>query len=209
MAPTNRSKYKLKGGTAAATKPDNPAAVNPAAANNTAVATGGASKHSCFKHGTLANATKNNITEPDLPAAVAVHPAITNGADVLPRGDMATSIGGSDSIEYGTSTLLSSPSLLWPGATEAPSLSLNLLDRKINTSNTTVNNEITRIINHAANTTGEVETTMDTTINPSGATTNPLPPDSDTLQKLNITSTTKIYPSNTKTQTINTNKHLT
>jgi hypothetical protein len=115
---------------------------------------------------------------------------------------MVTTIGGSDSIEYDNSTLLSLLLLPRPVATEAPLWSLNLLDRKISASNTMVNKEITRIVEHAANTTGRVETTMDTTINAGGATTNPLPPDSDTLQKLNNTSTTKICPSNTKTQTI-------
>jgi hypothetical protein len=79
-----------------------------------------------------------------------------------------------------------------PGATEAPLLSLNLLDSNINASNTTVDDEIISIVDHAANTTGRVETTMDTAINAGGATTNPLPPDSDTLQTLNITSTTEI-----------------
>ena len=101
----------------AATKPNNPATVNPAAANNTAVATGGASKHSRFEHGTPANATKNNTTEPNPPAAVAVHPATANGANVKSGGDMATTVGGSDSIEYGNSTLLSSPLLPQPVAT--------------------------------------------------------------------------------------------
>jgi hypothetical protein len=86
-------------------------------------------------------------------------------------------------------------------ATEALALSLNLLNSKISASNTMVDSKITRIIEHAANTTGRVETTMDTAINVGGATTNPLPPDSDTPQKLNNTSTTKICPSNTKTQT--------
>jgi hypothetical protein len=42
---------------------------------------------------------------------------------------------------------------------------------------------------------------MDTTINAGGMATNPLPPDSDALQKLNNTSTTKIFPSNSNTQT--------
>ncbi len=136
-------------------------------------------------------------------------------------------------------------------AKEALLLSLNLLDGKISASNTTVNNEITKVVEHIANTTSgvetimetatnaggttanplspdqvlgyhwlkvdvmvnrvntspavhaakttnSVETTMDTDINTSGATTNPLPPDSDTLQKLNNTSTTKICPSNNK-----------
>jgi hypothetical protein len=68
----------------------------------------------------------------------------------------------------------------------------------------TVSDEITRIVAHAANTTGRVETAMDTAINAGGTTTNPLPSDSDTLQKLNITSNTKICPSNTNTQTVST-----
>ncbi len=67
-----------------------------------------------------------------------------------------------------------------------------------------VNSEITRIIKHAANTISQVETTMDTAINAGGATSNLLPPDSDIPQKLNNTSTTKICPSNKKTQTIST-----
>jgi hypothetical protein len=66
---------------------------------------------------------------------------------------MGTTVGGSDSIKYGNSTLLSLPSLLWPVAMEAPLLSLNLLYGKISTSNTMVDGEITRIIKHAANTT--------------------------------------------------------
>jgi hypothetical protein len=88
---------------------------------------------------------------------------------------MATTIGGSDSVEYANSTLLSLPSLLRPRATEAPLFSLNLLDGKINASNTMVDDEFTRIVDHTANTTGRVETTMDTTINAGVATTNPLP----------------------------------
>ncbi len=67
-----------------------------------------------------------------------------------------------------------------------------------------VDEEITGIVEHAANTTGLVETTMDIAINAGGAATSPLPPDSDTLQKLNNTSTTKICPSNTNTQTAST-----
>jgi hypothetical protein len=117
---------------------------------------------------------------------------------------MATIIGGSDSVKYDNSNLLSLLLPPRPVATEAPLLSLNLLDSKISASNTMVDGEITRIVKHAANTTGQVETTMDTAINAGGATTNPLPPDSDTLEKLNITSTTKICPPNTNTQTIST-----
>jgi hypothetical protein len=190
---------------AAATKPDNSATVNPAAANDTAVATSGAPKHSHLEHPTLANAKENNTTEPNPPAAVAMHPATANGADVLSGGDMTTTIGGSDSIKYGNFTLLSLLPLSRPVATEAWSLSLNLLDSKISdSSNTTVNGEITRIVKYATNTTNQVETTMDTSINAGGATTNTLSPDSDTLQKLNNTSTTEICPSNTNTQAIST-----
>jgi hypothetical protein len=127
---------------------------------------------------------------------------MANGADALPRGDMATTIGSSDSVKYGNSTLLSLPLPSRPGAMEAPSLSLNLLDGKIDASNTMIDDEITRIVDHAANTTGQVETTMDTAINTGGTATNPVPLDSDTLQKLNITSATKICPSNTNTQTV-------
>jgi hypothetical protein len=151
-------------------------------------------KRSRFEHGTSANATNHNTTEPNPPAAFVMHPATANGADVLPGGDMAMTIGSSDSVEYGKSTLLSLPLPPRPGATEALLLSLNLLDSKVNSSNTTIDNEITRIVNHAANTTGRTETTMDTAINAGGATTNPLSPDFDTLQKLNIISTTKICP---------------
>ncbi len=153
MAPTNRAKCKLKGGMTAATKPDNPVTVNPAAANITAVATGGALKCSRFEHGTPANATKNNTTEPNPPTTLAMHPATANGANVPTRGYMAMPVGGSESIKYGNSTLLSLPSPQQPGAMEAPLLSLNLLDGRINVSNTTVDDEITRIVNHAANTT--------------------------------------------------------
>jgi hypothetical protein len=78
---------------------------------------------------------------------------------------MAMTVGSSDSIEYDNSTLLSLLLPLQPVATEAPSLSLNLLDSKISASNKTVDGEITRIIKHATNTTVQVETTMDTAIN--------------------------------------------
>jgi hypothetical protein len=189
---------------AAATKPANPVTVNPAAANDTAVATAGTSKCSCMEHGTPASATANNTTEPNLPASVAVHPDTAYGADVPSRGGMATTVGGSDSVQYDNSTLLSSLLPPQPVATEAPSLSLNLLDSKIRASNTIVDGEITSIVKHAANTTSRVDTTMDTAINAGDATTNPLSPDSDTPQKLNNTSTTKICPSNTKTQTVRT-----
>jgi hypothetical protein len=97
---------------------------------------------------------KNSKTELNSPVAVAVHPATANGAYVPPRGDMAMTIGDSDIIKYGNSTLLSLPLPPRPGATEAPSLSLNLLDGKINTSNTAVKIEITRIVNHATNSAG-------------------------------------------------------
>ncbi len=113
-------------------------------------------------------------------------------------------VGGNDGIKYGNSTILSLPSPLLPVAIEATLLSLNLLDGKISTSNTTVDGEITMVVKHAANTTGGVETTMDTTINAGSAATNPLPPDSDTPQKLNNTNTTKICPSNTNTHSVST-----
>jgi hypothetical protein len=117
---------------------------------------------------------------------------------------MARTIGGSDSIEYDNFTLLSLLLPPWPVAKEAPLLSLNLLDSKISVSNTTVDGEITRIAKHAANTTGQVDTNVDTAINAGGSTSNPLSSDSDTPQKPNNTSTTKICPSNTKTQTVST-----
>jgi hypothetical protein len=86
-----------------------------------------------------------------MPAAVAVH-GTANNANVLSVGDMVMTIGGSDSIKYDNSTLLSS--LLPPRsvATEALLLSLNLLD-SISASNTMVNGEVTKIVKHAANTT--------------------------------------------------------
>jgi hypothetical protein len=195
MAPPNRTKCKTKGGLAAATKPNNPATVNPAAANNSVVATAGASKCS---HMEPAHVTTNNSTEPNPPATVAVHPATANGVDVPSRGGMATTVGGSDSIKYDDSTLLSLLLPPQPVATKAPPLSLNLLDSKISTSNTTVNGEITRIVKHAAKITSQMDTTMVTAISAGGTTTNPLPPDSDTPQKRNNT------PSNTKTQTVST-----
>jgi hypothetical protein len=117
---------------------------------------------------------------------------------------MVTTIDGSDSIKYDNSTLLPLLLLPRPVATEAPSLSLNLLDSKISTSNTMVDGEISMIVKHAINTTGRVDTIMDTAINVGGTTTNPLPSDSNTPQKLNNTSTTKICPSNPKTQTVST-----
>jgi hypothetical protein len=242
---------------AAATKPNNPATVDPAAANNSAVAPGGTAKCSHLEHGTPTNATANNTMEPNPPVAVAVHPATANGVNVLSGGDMAMTVGDSDSIEYGNSTILSLPLLPPPVAAEAPSLSINFLNGKISASNTTINGEITRVVEHIVNTTNDaetimdaatnaggtianplppdqvlgyhwlkvdvmvdcvntspavhtakttsnVETAMDTAINAGGTTTNPLPPDSDSLQKLNNTSTTKICLSNTNTQTVST-----
>jgi hypothetical protein len=107
MAPLNRTKCKTKGGMAAATKPNNPATVNPAAANNTAVATASASKCSCLEHGRPANATTSNATEPNPPAAVAVQslPPLTMPM-FHPGGGLATTVSGSDSVEYDNSTSL-------------------------------------------------------------------------------------------------------
>ncbi len=181
---SDENKRKPKGGIAAANLPGNPAMVNPAAANNTAVATGSAAKCSHLGHKIPTIATANNTMESNLPAAVAVHPATTNDANVPSKGEMATTIGGSDSVNYGNSTIISLPSLLPPAATEALSLSLNLLDGKISASNTTVDREITRVAEHAVNTTSGVETTMDTATNADGTTPNPLSPDSVTPQKL-------------------------
>jgi hypothetical protein len=90
-----RTKCKLKGGIATATKPDDPATVNPAEANNTAVATNGTAKCSCLEHSTPANATANNTTKPNPPTTVAVHPATADDANILSGGDMVTTIGGS------------------------------------------------------------------------------------------------------------------
>jgi hypothetical protein len=56
-------------------------------------------------------------------------------------------------------------------------MSLNLLDGKISTSNTMVDGEITRVVEHAPNTTNGVETIMDTASNAGSSTANPLPPD--------------------------------
>jgi hypothetical protein len=134
-----------------------------------------------------------------------MHPATANNANVPTGGDMATTVDGSDSFDYGKGTILSSPLLPLPTAAEAPSLSLNLLDRKISASNTMVDWEIIRVVKHAAKTTGSVETIIDTATNADGTTTNPLPPDSVTLQKLNDVSTnekclsdTNAYPMRTK-----------
>ncbi len=135
---------------------------NPAAANNTAVATGSAAKRSHLGHGTPANATANNTTELNPLAAVTVHP-VTNDADVPSGGDIATTVGSSDSVKYGYLTILSLPSPPQPAAVETQLLSLNLLGGKISASSTTVDGEITRVVEHAANTAGGVETIMDTT----------------------------------------------
>jgi hypothetical protein len=69
---------------------------------------------------------------------------------------------------------------------------------------TTVNCVITSPPLHAAKTTSGVETTMDTTTNADGATTNPLLPDSVTPQKLNDIRTNEKCPSDTNTHTIST-----
>jgi hypothetical protein len=204
MATPIRTKCKPKGGIAAATKPDNPATVNPAAANNTAVATSGAAKRSRLGHGTPANATVNYTTEPNSPAAVAVHPATAKDANVPSGVDMATTVSSSDSIKYGDLTILSLPLLPLPVAMEVQLLSLNLLDSKISASNTTVDGEIIRDVEHAANTTGGVETIMDTTTNADGAIANPLPPDFVTPQKLNDISTNEKCSSDTNTLPVNT-----
>jgi hypothetical protein len=157
-----------------------------------------------MEHGTPPNASANNATEPNLPAAVAVHPTTANSANVSSGGAWQQPLAAVIASKNDISTLLSLLLLPRPVAKEAPSLSLNLLDDKISDSNTTVDGKITRIIKHATNTTSRVDTTMDTTMNAGGATTNPLPPDSDSLQKLNNTSTTELCPSNTKTQTVST-----
>jgi hypothetical protein len=189
MAPLIRTKCKPKGGIAATTKPNNLATVNPAAANDTAFATSGAAKRSHLGHSTPANATANNTTEPNLPTAVGMHPATANNANVPSGGDRAMTVGCSDSVEYGNSNILSSLSPPPPAAAEVLSLSLILPDRKISTSNTTVDGAITRVVEHAANTTGSVGTIMDTVTNTDGAIPNSLPPDSVTPQKLNDIST--------------------
>ncbi len=103
---------------AAATKPNNPVTVNPAAANENAVATGSASKRSHLEQGTPTNATTNNTTKPNPPAAVAVHPATTNGANVPSGEDMATTIGGSDSINYGNMTIILAVATAASGGTD-------------------------------------------------------------------------------------------
>jgi hypothetical protein len=199
-----RTKRKPKGGIAATNKPDNPAIVNPDATNNTAVATSRATKCSHFGHGTPANATANHTIEPNPPAAVTMHPATTNDAKVQSRGDMVMTIGGSDSIDYGNLTILSLLSPPPPVAAEARLLSLNLLDGKISTRNTTVSGEITRVVKHDTNTIGSVGTIMDTATNADGATATPLPPDSVTPQKLNNFSTNEKCPSEKNTHPVST-----
>jgi hypothetical protein len=79
-------------------------------------------------HATLTNTTTNNTTEPDLPVPVAVHLATANEADVLSTGEMATTVGSIDSIDYGNLFILSLLSLPPPAAAEALSLSFNFLD---------------------------------------------------------------------------------
>jgi hypothetical protein len=185
-----RAKRKPKGDIAATYKPNNPTMVNPAAANNTAVATGSTAKCRRLGHGTPANATANNTTEPDPPATVALHPATANDANVPSGGEMATTIGSGDSVDYGNSFILSLPLPLPPAAAEAPLLSFNFLDGKISATNTAVDGEITSPTKHAANTTGGVETTMNTATIVDGASTHTLPPDSlqidfNALKKLN------------------------
>jgi hypothetical protein len=136
MAPPKRTQCKPKGGIAAVNQPNNPASVNPAAANDTAFATGSTAKRSHLEHSTPNNATAKNTMEPNPPAAVAVHPATANNANVLSRGDMPTTVDGSDRFDYGNLTILSLLSLLLPAAVEVLSLILNLLDGKISASNT-------------------------------------------------------------------------
>jgi hypothetical protein len=96
------------------------------------------------------------------------------------------------------------PPLLPPATVEVPSLSLKLLDGEISTSNTTADGEITRVVKHAANTTGGVETIIDTATNGEIAIANPLPPDSVTLQKQHDISTNEKYPSDTNTLPVST-----
>ncbi len=191
----------MKGGLAAAIKPDNPVTVNPAAAINSAVATAGASKRRCMKHGTPANLTANNGTEPNPPTAVAVHPATANGANVPSRGG---------AWQQPLEVVIASNMMTLPyypcccRHSQWPQKHRHCLSTCWTAKLAPADGEITRIVKHAANTTSQMDTTIDTAISASGATTNPLPPDSDTLQKLDNTSTTKICPSNTKTQTVST-----
>ncbi len=173
-----RTKCKPKRGIAAANKLDNPAMVNPAAANDTAVVTSSTATCRQLGHNTPANATTNSTMEPDLPAAVAVHPATANNANVPSRGEMVTTVGGGDSVNYGNSFILSLLLPPPPAAVEAPLLSFNFLDGNISATNSTVDGEITSSTKHAANTAGSVETTMGTATATGGASNHTLPPDS-------------------------------
>jgi hypothetical protein len=205
MAPLIRTKRKPKGGgIAVTTKPNNPATVNPAAANNTAVATGDTAKLRHLEHSTPTNPTAKHTIEPSLPAAVAVHPTTTHDANVLSGGDMVPTIGGSVGAKYGSLAILSLPSPLPPVAAEAPSMSLNLLDGKTSASNTKVDGEITRVVEHSANTMGNVETFMGTATNADGIIANHLPPDSVIPQKLNDISTNEKCPPDTNTLPVST-----
>jgi hypothetical protein len=91
---------------------------------------------------------------------------------------MATTIGSSDSVNYGNLFILSLLLLPQSAAAEASLLSINFLDSKISATNTMVNGEITSPTEHAANTTDSVETTMDTATTAGGASAHTLPPDS-------------------------------
>ena len=64
--------------------------------------------------------------------------------------------------------------------------------------------KITQVVEHTTNTSGDVETIMDTTANADGTIANPLPPDSVTPQKLNDISTNKKCPSDTNTLPVST-----
>jgi hypothetical protein len=181
MASAIREKHKPKGGIAAANKPDSPAMVNPAAANDSAFATGSTAKWRHFGHSAPTNATANNTMDPDPPAAVAVHPATANNANVLSKGKMAMTVGGSDSVDYG---------ILSPAVAGVPSLSFNFMDDKVRGTNTMVDGEITSPTELTADTTGSVETTIDTAINAGGASAHNVPRDSlqinyNTPKKLN------------------------
>jgi hypothetical protein len=116
---------------------------------------------------------------------------------------MAMTVGSSDSTKYGNLTILSSPLLPPLAAAEALLLSLNFLDGKISASNTTVDGEITSVVEYRANTIGGVETIMDTATN-HGATANPLPPDFVTPQKQNHISANEKCPSDTNTLLVST-----
>jgi hypothetical protein len=95
--------------------------------------------------------------EPNPPATVAMHPATANDANFLSGGDMAMTVGSSDSINYGNTIILSLLLPPPPAVAEVPLLLLNLLDGKISASNAIFNGEITRVVKHAANTTDGVE----------------------------------------------------